>query len=234
VQVSDDGGGLDRARILERARAQGLVAESAAPSEAEVQRLIFEPGLSTAEAVTTVSGRGVGMDVVRRNIEALRGTITIESQPHAGTTVTIRLPLTLAIIEGLAVGVGGESYIVPVDAVVECVELPESERGRVGVHGVIPLRGEVLPYVRLRRLFGVAGEPPARAYVVVVRHGTGHAGLAVDVLHGESQAVIKPLDPMLRRMPGIAGSTIQGDGRVALILEVALLLEGALSASEAA
>jgi len=234
VQVADDGAGLDRTRILDRARELGLVGDTEAASEAEVHRLLFEPGFSTAGEVTTVSGRGVGMDVVRRNIEALRGTISIASRPREGTTVTLRLPLTLAIIEGLAVGVGGESYILPIDAVVQCVELPESERERPDAGGVIPLRGAALPYLRLRHLFDVVGEPPSRGYVVVVRHGAGQAGLAVDVLLGESQAVIKPLDPMLRRLPGVAGSTILGDGRVALILDVALLLEAALVQPEAA
>jgi two-component system, chemotaxis family, sensor kinase CheA len=234
VQVSDDGAGLDATRILACALERGLVAPGQVPAERELHRLIFEPGFSTAETVTTVSGRGVGMDVVRRNIEALRGTITIESRPHEGTTLTIRLPLTLAIIDGLAVGVGGESYIVPVDAVVECVELPEAERALRQARGVIPLRGAVLPYVRLDSLFDIAAEPAGRAYVVVVRHGTGLAGLVVDVLYGDREAVIKPLDPVLRRLPGIAGSTILGDGRVALILDVALLLEGALAAPEAA
>jgi two-component system, chemotaxis family, sensor kinase CheA len=234
VQVSDDGAGLDTTRILARARERGLVAAGPVPAERDLHRLIFEPGFSTAETVTTVSGRGVGMDVVRRNIEALRGTIVIDNRPGEGVTLTIRLPLTLAVIDGLVVGVGGESYIVPVDAVVECVELPESEHARPQARGVLPRRGAVLPYVHLRHLFEVAAGPSARAYVVVVRHGAGFAGLVVDVLHGDGQVVIKPLDPVLRRLPGIAGSTILGDGRVALILDVALLLEGALSAPEAA
>ena len=229
VQVADDGAGLDLARILERARERGLVAATATPTEAELRRLIFEPGFSTAEEVTTVSGRGVGMDVVRRNIEALHGTIAVDSRAGQGTTVNLRLPLTLAIIDGLGVTVGGESYIVPIGAVAECVELPEAEQHGGASQGVLPLRGEVLPYVRLRGLFDAAGDPPARGFVVVVHHGGGRAGLAVDALQGESQAVIKPLDPMLRRLPGVAGSTILGDGRVALILDVAALLDSALA-----
>jgi two-component system chemotaxis sensor kinase CheA len=233
VQVVDDGAGLDRARIAARARERGLLAEGQAPSEAEIHRLIFEPGFSTAEAVTTLSGRGVGMDVVRRNIEALRGGIAVESQPQAGTTLTVRLPLTLAIIQGLAVGVGDESYIVPIDDVVECLELPAGA-DRAGAQGVIPLREQALPYLRLRHLFEVPSAPPSREYVVVVRHAGGVAGLAVDTLHGESQAVIKPLDEVFRRQPGIAGSTILGDGRVALILDVGLLLDGARAGTKAA
>jgi len=170
---------------------------------------------------------------VRRNIEALRGGIAVESRPQAGTTLTIRLPLTLAIIQGLAVGVGDESYIVPIDNVVECLELPAGA-DRAGAQGVIPLREQALPYLRLRHLFDVPQAPPSREYVVVVRHAGGVAGLAVDTLHGESQAVIKPLDEVLRRQPGIAGSTILGDGRVALILDVGLLLDGARAGTKAA
>jgi two-component system, chemotaxis family, sensor kinase CheA len=230
VQVADDGAGLSRARILARAREVGLVGESATLTDAELQALIFAPGFSTAESVTTLSGRGVGMDVVRRNIEALRGTITIASEPGRGTTITIRLPLTLAIIEGLAVGAGGETYIVPVDSVVECVDLPDEERQRQEPCGVTALRGRPLPFARLRHLVGgdTAGVP-AHEQVVVVRRGDGLAGLAVDTLYGESQTVIKPLDRLLQKQAGISGSTILNDGRVALIVDVSLLLDGALA-----
>jgi two-component system, chemotaxis family, sensor kinase CheA len=233
VQVVDDGAGLSRARILLRAREAGLVAETAAPTEAEIQSFIFEPGFSTAESVTTLSGRGVGMDVVRRNIEALRGTIAIASEPGRGTTITIRLPLTLAIIEGLAVGVGDETYIVPIDAVVECIDLPEAERQRPEPSGVIGLRGKALPYARLRHLFGVpAAGRSAHEQVVVVRRGDGLVGIAVDALYGESQTVIKPLDRMFQKQAGISGSTILNDGRVALIVDVSLLLDDALAPAE--
>jgi two-component system chemotaxis sensor kinase CheA len=238
VQVQDDGAGLDRARIAARARERGGLSE-AHPSDAEIDRLIFEPGFSTADRVTTLSGRGVGMDVVRRNIEVLRGTITVESRPQGGTTLTIRLPLTLAIIDGLAVGVAGETYILPIDRVVECVELP-AEAARAEGEGVVPLRGQMLPYLRLRHLFDLApatvdeAGKRGREYVVVVRHGDGVAGLAVDALRGETQAVIKPLDKVFRRLPGLAGSTILGDGRVALILDVALLFGGARVGPKAA
>jgi two-component system chemotaxis sensor kinase CheA len=233
VQVADDGAGLSRARILARAREAGLIAEAATPTDAELQALIFAPGFSTAETVTTLSGRGVGMDVVRRNIEALRGTIVVASEPGGGTTITIRLPLTLAIIEGLAVGAGGETYIIPVDSVVECVDLPDEERQRQEPCGVIALRGQPLPFARLRHLVGgrTTGVPE-HEQVVVVRRGDGFAGLAVDRLYGESQTVIKPLDRLLQKQSGISGSTILNDGRVALIVDVSLLLDGALATGQ--
>jgi two-component system chemotaxis sensor kinase CheA len=235
VELADDGAGLDRARIAARARERGLIPAAHTPGDAEAARLIFEPGFTTADTVTTLSGRGVGMDVVRRNVEALRGTIAVESASGRGTTLTVRLPLTLAIIEGLAVRVGGESYVVPLESVVECLERPAGD-GTAGAegYGVMPLRGAALPYVRLGRLFDAPAAAPSRGYVVVVRHGGGLAGLDVDDLLGETQAVIKPLDPLLRRLPGIGGSTILGDGRVALILDVGLLLEGVLAGTKAA
>jgi len=229
VQLSDDGAGLNRRRIVEQARKQGLLMAGEEPSEADVHRLILEPGFSTAEAVTQLSGRGVGMDVVRRNIEALRGSVGIESREGSGTTVTIRLPLTLAIIDGFAVGAAGETYVLPMDAVVECLELAGAGgRSQEEESGVMDLRGHPLPFVRLRGLFGLGGEPPARESVVVVRHRDGLVGLAVDTLYGESQTVIKPLGALFRRLPSIAGSAIRGNGRVALILNVPGLVREAL------
>ncbi len=224
IRVADDGAGLNRKRIVEKALSRGLVADPERLADEEVYRLVFEPGFSTADAVTELSGRGVGLDVVRRNIEVLRGAVAIESREGQGATITIRLPLTLAIIEGFAVGVGGETYVMPLDAVDECVELPEAERGRPDSRGVLNLRGEALPYLRLRDVFHLGGAAPGRESVVVVRQGSGKAGLAVDVLHGESQAVIKPLGVLLRGLRGVSGSTILGDGRVALILDVPSLL----------
>jgi two-component system chemotaxis sensor kinase CheA len=234
VEVADDGAGLDTERILARGRERGLVSGGERLSEAEVHRLIFEPGFSTAETVTLISGRGVGMDVVRRNIDALRGTIAIASRPGQGTTFTIRLPLTLAVIDGLAVGVSGETYILPIDSVVECVELHEIGERRSDPEGLMALRGETLPYLRLSRLFDAEPAGAGREFVVVARHGQTRVGLAVDALLGESQAVIKPLDAVFRRLPGISGSTILGDGRVALILDVPLLVGAVLARNEAA
>ncbi len=236
IQVKDDGQGLDRAKIAAKAVALGFVADAARLSEDEMARVVFEPGFSTAERVTEISGRGVGMDVVRRNVEALRGSVTVDSVEGEGTTVTIRVPLTLAIIQGFKVGIGGEIYILPLESVVECVELPASgAAGAAGV-GLLNLRGKPLPYLRLRDHFAVAGARPPRENVVVVQHGAQLAGLAVDELHGESSTVIKPLGTMFKGIPGVAGSSILGSGRVALILDVGGLLRETLrqAAREAA
>lgn len=216
IRVSDDGAGLDKHAI--RARA-----ESAAESDAEVFELIFTPGFSTAASVTDLSGRGVGMDVVRRAIEALRGTITVDSHEGTGTTFTIKLPLTLAVIEGFGVAVANETYVVPMDHVVECVELP-SGGSQSEATGVLLLRDEVVPFVRLRHHFSLGGETPARENVLIVQHEGAKAGLAVDTLHGASQAVIKPLGGYFHDVPGVAGSSILGNGRVALILDTPAIL----------
>lgn len=224
IQLEDDGAGLNRKRIVEKALSKGMISGAEGLSDEEVYRFIFEPGFSTAEAVTDLSGRGVGMDVVKRNIDALRGSISVESNEGRGTTITFRLPLTLAIIEGFAVGVGEETYIIPLDAVTECLEMPKEERAAPGACGVIDLRGTPLPYLRLRNLFGLRGEIPQRESIVVIQTGKERAGLAVDLLYGESQAVIKPLGKLFHALPGVSGSTILGSGRVALILDAPGLL----------
>jgi two-component system chemotaxis sensor kinase CheA len=197
-------------------------------SDEDLARVVFEPGLSTAEKITDISGRGVGMDVVRKNVEALRGSVSIDSEPGKGTTVTIRVPLTLAIIQGFKVGIGEEAYILPLDSVVECLELPASETTSPYACGVVNLRGKPLPYLRLRDHFSLEGARPPRENVVVVQHGAQSAGVVVDALHGESSTVIKPLGAMFKGIPGVAGSSILGNGRVALILDVAGLLRETL------
>ncbi len=229
VQVEDDGNGLDRARIAAKARALGLAPE---PGDA-LLRLVFEPGFSTSERVTEVSGRGVGLDVVRRNVEALHGSVSVESAEGLGTTLTLRLPLTLAIVQGFRVGVGAETYILPLDSVVECLDLPAGAAEPGEATGVLGLRGQPLPFMRLRHHLGVPGDAPAREAVVVVRHGEATAGIAVDHLLGESQTVVKPLGRMFQGLPGVAGSSILGDGTVALILDVGGLLREALRRSQA-
>lgn len=228
VQLADDGGGLNRQQIAERAVALGLVTESEKMSDAELCELIFEPGFSTAETVTEVSGRGIGMDVVRRNVEALHGSISVESSQGRGTTISIRLPLTLAIISGLLVGVGRERYILPMDAVVECLAMPDEERRLAQARGLINLRGKALPYIRLRSFLGSPPSDPPREQIVVVRHATGTAGVAVDRLIGERQAVIKPLGKFFEGVRGISGSTILSSGRVGLILDVPALMREVL------
>ncbi len=232
IQLSDDGGGLNRKRILEQARSRGLLTKTDKLSDTELYRLIFEPGFSTAEQITDVSGRGVGMDVVRRNIEALRGTVTVETKEGVGTTLTNRLPLTLAIIEGFLVGVADESYVLPLDVVVECVEMPASERHNGEAHGVVNLRGKSLPYLRLRHLFTGQCESPSREQIVVVEHHKMRAGLVVDALYGENQIVIKPLGKLFQELPGVSGSTILGNGRVALILDVPSIVAKAAASLE--
>jgi two-component system chemotaxis sensor kinase CheA len=222
LQIEDDGAGFNRRRIVEKALSKGMITSGEGLSDEEIDRLVFEPGFSTAEAVTDLSGRGVGMDVVRRNIESLRGSVSVESREGAGATITLRLPLTLAIIDGFAVGVGDETYILPLDAVVECLDLKE-ERA-TGCCGVLHLRGKALPYVRLRHLFQLSLPPPRRESVVVVGDGEGKAGIAVDFLYGERQTVIKPLGKLFEGLPGVIGSTILGNGRVALIIDVPRLI----------
>ncbi len=233
IQVADDGAGLDRQRILQRARAVGMVTDPNALPEEDLDRLIFEPGFSTAEAVTDLSGRGVGMDVVRRNIDALRGSVGVTSRPGQGTTVTMRLPLTLSIIEGLGVGVGEETYVLPLEAVLECLELPAEERQPDRGQGVINLRGQALPFLRLRDQFALPGPPPPRENIVVVQHQARLLGLAVDRLYGTSQTVIKPLGDLFKTLPGIAGSAILGNGRVALILDVPGIVQQRVHREEA-
>ncbi len=224
IQLADDGAGLDRARIAEKARQLGLASDPERLSDQEVFRLVLQPGLTTAEAVTDLSGRGVGMDIVRRSVEALRGSLALDSRRGEGTTVTLRLPLTLAIIDGFTVGVESETYVIPLDVVTECLELPREQDDGGGRSGVLSLRGEALPYVRLRAVFGREGPSSGREHVVVVRHGEGRAGIVVDALHGEGETVIKPLGPLFKDLPGVAGSSVVGDGRVALILDTSAIL----------
>jgi two-component system, chemotaxis family, sensor kinase CheA len=224
IEVSDDGAGFNRSRIAQRLRETGLASHPEALADGELLASVFAPGFSTAETVTDLSGRGVGMDIVRHNIDALRGTIDIASVEGAGSTITVRLPLTLAIIDGFGVGVGGETFVIPLDCVLECIALPPETHEDGAGNGVVNLRGEPLPFVRLRERLAVPGGAPRREHVVVVQHAGARAGLAVDELFGERQAVIKSLGTTLESVRGVSGSTILGDGRVALILDVPALL----------
>jgi two-component system chemotaxis sensor kinase CheA len=223
IEVSDDGGGLNKEKILSKAIERGLVAEGANLTDKEIYNLIFEAGFTTAESVSNLSGRGVGMDVVRRNILALRGTVDLDSQEGLGSIIRIRLPLTLAIIDGFMVGVGNASYVIPLDMVVECIELRAwVDEGGDGQY--LNLRGEVLPYRRLRDHFDMEGGHVQRENVVVVRYGDHKAGLVVDKLMGEFQTVIKPLGKLFKGEKSIGGFTILGSGEVALIVDVPGLL----------
>lgn len=222
ITVQDDGGGLKRDRILAKAIERGLVQAGHPMTDSEVYGLIFEPGFSTAEKVTNLSGRGVGMDVVKRNITALRGTVHLTSEEDVGTTVTVRLPLTLAIIDGFLVGVGKAVYAIPLDMIEECIAF-SAETG----HDFTNLRGQVLPFIRLRELFGVKGAPAKGENIVVLKHNGQKAGLVVDTLMGEFQTVIKPLGHIFNQVTCISGSTILGSGDVALILDVPALVRQA-------
>lgn len=225
VDISDDGRGMNKAAILAKAQERGLLPEGRQPSDQEIYKLIFLPGFSTAEQVSDISGRGVGMDVVRRNIEALRGEIEILSMPGRGSTLRIRLPLTLAIIDGFHVEVAGASLVLPLDMMAECMDMPAEQISRETRQ--IWLRDTWIPYVSLRELFSL---PPCATpeYVVVAQFGQTTAGIIVDRLIGDIQAVIKPLGSLFRSLRGISGSTIMGNGRLALILDIPQLIQLAL------
>ncbi|HMU82646.1 MAG TPA: chemotaxis protein CheA, partial [Leptospiraceae bacterium] len=221
IEVQDDGRGLDTQKILARAKERGLVRADEILDTAEIQRLIFQPGFSTADAVTNLSGRGVGMDVVKREIQAMRGRIDIQSERGAGTLIRIRLPLTLAIIDGLCVRLGESFFIIPLDIVIECLEYDGSGEG-----GVMNLRGEVLPLLHTARLFNIPVQADDKQNIVVVQHAGRKAGVVVQEIRGEVQSVIRPIGKMLGEVEGIGGSTILGDGAIALILDIPALAEG--------
>lgn len=220
IEVMDDGRGMDRDRILATAIKRGLTTPDVDHSDAEIYRFIFEPGFSTAKQVTSLSGRGVGMDVVRRNIEALHGEVDIETVFGQGTVVRVRLPLTLAIISGFQVVVGNAVFVIPLDMVVECIDMPANH-----TNNIVSVRDEPLPFVRLRELFELPELGSRRKSLVIVQYGPYRAGLLVDGLMGECQAVIKPLGQLFGKVKGLSGSTILGDGRVALILDVPHLVQ---------
>ncbi len=223
IEVADDGAGLNRERIVAKAIQKELIAPDAELTDAQVWDLIFEPGFSTAEQVSNLSGRGVGMDVVRRNIESLRGSVDIENQSGHGAMFRIRLPLTLAIIDGFLMSVSDSHYVVPLDAVIECVQLIPD------VKNYVSLRGEVLPLLRLRQHFRLEKRDLRRENVVVVQAGGRKMGLVVDQLKGELQAVVKPLGPLIEGLPGITGSAVLGTGEVALMLDIQALIAQASS-----
>lgn len=222
IEVIDDGAGLNRARLLDKARERGLPTHDGM-SDHEVWQLIFAPGFSTAEQVTDLSGRGVGMDVVKRNIEGLGGRVELESSPGWGTRTVIRLPLTLAILDGMSVAVGEDTYILPITSVVESLQPNAADvRTLAGEARVVHIRGDYLPVISLAEVFGQeTGIAPERGIVVVVEVDDGRAALLVDALLGQHQVVIKSLEDNYRKVPGVSGATIMGDGRVALILDVA-------------
>ncbi|SNX70921.1 two-component system chemotaxis sensor kinase CheA [Cereibacter ovatus] len=220
IRIGDDGRGLNRDRIRAKAVANGVISADALLTDAAMNALILEPGFSTAEAITELSGRGVGMDVVKKTIEGLRGSIEVDSVEGRGTTFTLRLPLTLAIIEGLLVEVAGERFSIPLAAVQEIVELPPDKLEADGGADFLDVRDRLVPLVRLRRMFGSQGEPDAYQTVVIVRAGDTRAGAVVDRIIGTNQIVIKQMSRLHAGVRAFSGATILGDGTVALILDV--------------
>lgn len=223
IEIQDDGAGINRERVLAKAREKGLVGADATPTPEEIDHMIFMAGFSTAEKVTNVSGRGVGMDVVKRNIEGMGGAVRITNTPGRGSTFTVSLPLTLAILDGMIVRVGAENYIIPITSIIETMRPKAEEVKRVEGHSdVINVRGEFISVVYLHRIFHIknAQDDPSKALVVLVESGQKKMGLVVDELIGQQQVVIKSLEANADPVKGISGATILGDGRVSLILEI--------------
>jgi two-component system chemotaxis sensor kinase CheA len=227
ISISYDGKGLDKAKILKKAREKGLIGADASLSDQETYSLIFQPGFSTAAIVTDVSGRGVGMDVVKREIESLRGTIEIHSEAGKGTRIDLSLPLTLAIIEGLLVHVAQDSFVIPLSAIEECLELTPDRFATTSGRNVIQVRGAPVPLIRLRSMFDLADPRPPLEQAVVVNAGGLRVGLVVDQVIGNHQTVIKSLGKLYRKADCISGATILGDGNVALILDLTGIIRNA-------
>jgi two-component system chemotaxis sensor kinase CheA len=228
IEISDDGKGIDYQRVLDQAIKQGIYPEGYVLSEAEAQQLIFMAGFSTAEEITEISGRGVGMDVVKRQIEQLHGNIMIQSTQGRGTSIRMRLPMTLASISGFQVIVGDMVFVVPLDVAVECINL-----GHYAVSNhIVTLRGEPLTFIDMRALFDMPLREMERKNVLVVQYAGHRIGLLVDELQGECQAVVKPLSKLFVKMRGFSGSAVLGDGRIALILDVAHLVDYARQAEQ--
>jgi two-component system, chemotaxis family, sensor kinase CheA len=224
VSIEDDGRGIDRAAVRAKAVEKHLIAADAVLSDKEMLNLILLPGFSTAREVTSVSGRGVGMDVVKRQIDLLRGHLRISSVEGKGSRLALTLPLTLAIIEGLLVRVGGDGLIIPMAAVTENVELERAQRERNNGRNVVTVRGELVPYIDLRRVFSIPGTAPALEKIVIVRHDDQRVGLVVDQVVGAHQTVIQSLGRSFRKIEVVSGATVMGDGRVALILDIAAVV----------
>ena len=232
IGVSDDGGGIDVDAVRSRGIERGLITAESHLSEAETFDLIFQPGFSTAKKVTDVSGRGVGMDVVRQSVEGLRGSIEVASKPGQGTNVTLRLPLTLAIIDGLLVSVGTGCFVLPLANTLECIELSAADIEEANGKHVANVRGEVVPYIRLRQYFYVPGERPAIEQIMIVETDEGRFGFVVDQVLGNCQTVIKNLGRFYRHVQIVSGATILGNGTVALILDPYRLVQEALKAAQ--
>ena len=232
IRITDDGHGMNSDVIRDKAIERGLITKDSELSPKDLLKLIFEPGFSTAKEVTNVSGRGVGMDVVKRAIDSLRGTIDIDSKLGKGTTITIRLPLTLAIIDGLQVQVEDGFYVIPLSLVEECVELVNSDVDEESGQRILHLRGEIVPYVHLRDWFEIEGENPPIEQIVITGVEGSRIGIVVDTVIGEHQTVIKSLSRVYKDVEGLSGATIKGDGSIALILDIPSLVRRAIVESK--
>lgn len=231
VTVKDNGGGLNTARIRAKAEEQGLIAAGAVLTDHEIHQFLFHPGFSTAQTISALSGRGVGMDVVKRTIENMRGSIDLSTRSGQGTTVTLRLPLTLAIIEGLLIRVGAGRYIIPLSAVEECVELTDEDERSRG-RNFLNVRGNLVPFLRLRELMSASGAPDRHQKTIIISTGETRVGLVADQIIGNHQTVIKSLSKLHSDVTIFSGATILGDGTAALILDVAQLVSLAQSKVE--
>jgi two-component system chemotaxis sensor kinase CheA len=220
IEIKDDGKGIDRKVIFAKAVEKGIISENTEMTDKEVFELIFAPGFSTAACVSSVSGRGVGMDVVKRNIESLRGTVDINSVLGEGTTITLKLPLTLAIIDGLLVQIGTQFFIIPLSMVNECIEYTESQSKRQSGRKIIKVRDDLIPYVKLRDIFAITDSEPPISQIVIVEVDGRKVGFMVDNVIGDHQTVIKSLGKAFKEVECVSGATVLGDGSVALIIDI--------------
>jgi two-component system, chemotaxis family, sensor kinase CheA len=224
IEVKDDGRGINKEKVRLKAVERNLIGESTVLSDEDIINLIFRPGFSTADQITNLSGRGVGLDVVKKNIESLRGSISIQSEKGKGSTFRVRLPLTLAIIDGFLVSIGNSFFVLPLDVVVECIEFKEEYITSKNIDS-INLRGESLPFIRLAELFDLGTSQTKRKNIIIIRFAGKQAGILVDDLHGEIQTVIKPLGKVFQHLKSISGSSIMGNGEIALILDIPSLVQ---------
>jgi two-component system, chemotaxis family, sensor kinase CheA len=229
IHISDDGAGMDPEAIRQKAIERNIIDQNDSLTEKEIYNLIFAPGFSLAQKITSVSGRGVGMDVVKRGIDALNGTIEIKSKKNEGTTITLKLPLTLAIIDGLLVRISDAFFILPLSSIEECVELTREDIRRMHGKHMTHIRGEVVPYIPLRERFRIEGDPPAIEQVIINRTGEGRIGLVVDQVIGQHQTVIKTMGKFYKHIKEVSGATILGDGTVALIIDITQLVQSAIA-----
>ncbi len=225
IKITDDGNGLDASAIKAKAVEKGLIPQGSDIAEKDLYQLIFASGLSTSAEVTKVSGRGVGMDVVRKNIDALRGSVEVDSWRGEGTSITLRVPLTLAIIEGLLVKIAEDHFVIPLSTVEECVELISTRASAANGRRITNVRGEIVPYIDMRGIFGAEGPPPEIQQIVITRTDGKKVGLLVDQVIGENQTVIKALGNTFRKIDWISGATILGDGSIAMIIAVPQIIK---------